>query len=331
MSHENDVKKPLVVVAGRIHPAGIEILETQARVVVAEESFEAVVSHAEDAEAILVRSRPALDEPLMAACPRLKCVARYGVGVDSVDLEAATRLGLPVLYAPGQNSDAVAEHTLMLMLAVAKGLRCLDAGVRRGEWGAIRKSSGILELRGMVAGIIGVGNIGRRVARLAATFGMDVLGYDPYLSAEELERRGARKVDLPALLRASDLVTLHCPLTSETRQIINRKSLAQMKTGAILINTARGPVVDLAALRDVLTEGRLMGAGLDVFDPEPPGANHPLYGLDQVVLTPHLAGLSERAYRAMATFVTTEILKVLRGEPPSAVANPEVLAKPSSG
>jgi len=320
------VNKPLVVVAGQIHPAGIEILEAQARVVVAEESFEGVIQYADEVEAILTRSRPALDEELMAACPRLRCVARHGVGVDNVDLAAATRLRLPVLYTPGQNSDSVAEHTLMLMLTVAKGLRSLDARVRRGDWSALR-GMGILELRGMVLGIVGVGNIGRRVARFAAIFGMDVLGYDPYLSGEEMERRGAKKVDLPILLREADVVTLHCPLTPETRGMINKKSLAQMKTGAILINTSRGPVVDPEPLRDALISGKLLGAGLDVFDTEPPGKDHPLYGLDQVVLTPHVAGLSERANRAIGTFVCTEIVKVLRGEPPSAVANPEVLAK----
>lgn len=326
MEEEKGDKESLVVVAGQIHPDGMEVLETQAQVVVSEESFEGVIKYAERVEAILVRSRPALDESLMAACPRLKCVARHGVGVDNVDLAAATRLGLPVLYAPGQNSDSVAEHTLMLMLAVAKGLRSLDARVRRGEWSSLR-GLGILELRGMVLGVIGVGNIGRRVARLATTFGMEVLGYDPYLSAEELERRGAKKVDLPALLRQSDMVTLHCPLTPETRGIINQKTLSKMKTGAILINTARGPVVDPEPLRDALISGKLLGAGLDVFDQEPPGEDYPLYGLDQVILTPHVAGLSERAARAIATFVTREIVKVLRGEPPSAVANPEVLAK----
>ena len=239
----NGVTKPLVVVAGEIHKDGIEILASQAEVVISEESFEGVMAHSGRVEAILVRSRPALDETLMSACPRLRCVARHGVGVDSVDLAAATRLSLPVLYAPGQNSDAVAEHTLMLMLVVTKGLRALDARVRSGEWSNLR-GMGILELRGMVCGIVGVGNIGRRVAGLATTFGMEVLGCDPYLSAEELERRGARKVDLPTLLHESDIVTLHCPLTPETGRLINQKTLGQMKRGAIFINTSRGSVVD---------------------------------------------------------------------------------------
>jgi len=317
--------RPLVVVSQPIHPAGLEILELHARVVVPEEPSEAgVLAAGHEAEAILIRTRPVLTESLMAALPRLRCVARYGTGLDNVDLQAATRLGLPVLYAPGRNADAVAEHTLLLMLAVVKRLLPLDAGLRRGELADLRVQ-GIGELRGLTLGLIGVGNIGRRVARLAGAFGMEILGYDPYVSAEELERRGARKVDLDDLLQRADIVSLHCPLTPETREILGHETLARMKAGAIVINTSRGGTVDQAALIEALQAGKVAGAGLDVFDPEPPEGPSPLFGLDRVVLTPHVAGVSERANRAIATQVATDIVKVLRGERPTMVANPEVL------
>lgn len=318
--------RPLVVVSQPIHPAGIEILEAYARVVIPEEPSEAaVMAVGVEAEALLIRTRPVLTESLMASLKRLRCVARYGTGLDNVDLEAATRLGLPVLYAPGRNADAVAEHALMLMLAVAKRLLPLDAGVRRGEWADLQVR-GIGELRGLTLGLIGVGNIGRRVARLAGAFGMEVLGYDPHVSAEELKRRGAKKVELDDLLRRADVVSLHCPLTPETRHILGREAIARLKPGAVVINTARGGTVDQAALIEALESGKVAGAGLDVLDPEPPEGPSPLFVLDRVVLTPHVAGVSERANRAIASQVATDIVKVLRGGRPSMVANPEVLA-----
>lgn len=319
-------ERPLVVVSQAIHPAGMAILEAHARVVVpADPSEETVLAIGAEAEAILIRTRPILTEALLASLKRLRCVARYGVGLDNVDLAAATRLGLPVLHAPGLNANAVAEHTLMLMLAVIKCLLPQDAALRRGAWADLR-ARGIGELRGLTLGIIGVGNIGRRVAHLARAFGMEALGYDPYLSAEELEARGARKVELPDLLRRADIVSLHCPLTPETRHLLGREAFALMKEGVVVINTSRGGTVDQAALLEALERGKVAGAGLDVFDPEPPEADNPLFALDRVVLTPHVAGVSERANRAIATQVSTDIVRVLRGERPSVVANPEVLA-----
>lgn len=318
--------KPLVVVSQAIHPAGMEILELHARVLVpADPSEGAVLAIGAEAEAILIRTHPVLTEALMASLKRLRCVARYGVGLDNVDVAAATRLGIPVLHAPGLNANAVAEHALLLMLAVIKRLLPHDAGLRRGAWADLRVR-GIGELRGLTLGIIGVGNIGRRVAHLAAAFGMEVLGYDPYLPAEELERRGARKVELDDLLRRADIVSLHCPLTPETRHLLGREAFALMKEGVIVINTARGGTVDQAALIEALGSGKVAGAGLDVFDPEPPEADNPLFALGRVVLTPHVAGVSEKANRAIATQVCTDIVRVLRGEHPSVVANPEVLA-----
>lgn len=318
-------EKPLVVVGGEIHPAGLKLLESEARVVVATDlTEEGIIRIAQEAEAFLVRMNPPVGERLMSACPKLKCVGRHGVGLDNVDLEAATRLGIAVVYAPGSNSDSVAEHAVMLMLAVVRKLIPIERGTRAGEWRGER-GHGITELRGATLGIIGVGNIGRRVAHIARGFGMKTLGFDPYVPPDELERREVEPVrELADLLARADIVTCHTPLTPETRHLINRETLARMKDGAILINASRGEVHDEEALFEALARGKLRGAGLDVWEEEPVSPDNPLLNLENVVSTPHVAGLSAGASRNMATQVAAEILRVLRGEKPKALANPEL-------
>jgi D-3-phosphoglycerate dehydrogenase len=318
-------QKPLVVVAGPIHPAGTELLKTAARVVIAEDlSEDGIVAAARDAEAVLFRIKPPCTERLMASCPKLKVVGRYGVGLDTVDLPAATRLGIPVVHAPGSNSDSVAEHTIMLMLAAIKHLIPIDRATRKGEWRGQRLRR-IGELKGLTLGIIGVGNIGRRVAHLARGFGMRVLGYDPYVPPDELRRREVEPMSgLAALLSQADIVTCHTPLTDETRHMINEKTVGQMKDGAIFINTSRGKVQEERALFEALTRGKLSAAGLDVWEEEPVSADNPLLNLDNVVATSHLAGVSEQANRNIATTVAAEILRVLRGEKPKVLGNPDL-------
>ena len=317
--------RPLVVVGGLIHPAGLELLEREARVVIAEDlSEDGVIRATSEADAILFRIEPKCTERLMAACPKLKVVGRYGVGLDTVNLEAATRLGIPVVHAPGSNSDAVAEHAVMLMLSCVKKTLILDRATRRGEWQG-QHLRGITELRGATLGIIGVGNIGRRVAHMARGFGMNDLGFDPYVPADELERREAeplRKLD--DLMARADIVTCHTPLTPETRHMINEKTIARMKDGAIFINTARGKVQDERALFEALTRGKLRAVGLDVWEEEPVPIDNPLLNLDNVVCTSHVAGLSETASRNIATTVASEILRVLRGEKPRTLGNPDL-------
>jgi D-3-phosphoglycerate dehydrogenase len=318
-------EKPLVVVNGPIHPAGTELLKGEARVVIARDlTEEGVIREAQEAEAILFRIDPRCTERLMASCPKLKVVGRYGVGLDTVDLAAATRLGIAVVHAPGSNSDSVAEHAVMLMLCCARKAIIIDRATRRGEWrgGHFR---GITELRGATLGIIGVGNIGRRVAHIARGFGMTVLGYDPYVPPDELERREVEPVrDLSDLLARADIVTCHTPLTAETHHMISEGTLARMKDTAIFINTSRGKVHDERALFEALTRGKLRAAGLDVWEEEPTPLDNPLLNLENVICTSHVAGLSETANRNIAVGVASEILRVLRGERPKVLGNPDL-------
>jgi D-3-phosphoglycerate dehydrogenase / 2-oxoglutarate reductase len=317
--------RPLVVLAGPIDPAGHALLETEADVVVCEELTEAAVVRAgAEAEGILFRSRPDCTESLMAACKRLTVVGRYGAGLDIVDLAAASRLGIAVVHAPGANATAVAEHALMLMLVCVKRTLAIDRHTRRGGWRGA-ETRGITELKGTTLGIIGVGTIGRITARLAGAFEMRVLGYDPYVPEPELRRRGVEpQATLAAMLPQCDIVTCHVPLTPETRGMIDERAIGLMKDGAIFINTCRGPVQDERALLAALRGGKLRAAGLDVWEEEPVAAGNPLLALDTVVCTPHVAGVSEEAHRAIAVQVAAEMLRVLRGEKPRVLGNPDL-------
>jgi D-3-phosphoglycerate dehydrogenase / 2-oxoglutarate reductase len=317
--------RPVVVLAGPIHPDGRALLEQEARVrLCTEETEPEFVKASADADGILFRARPRCTESLMKACPRLRVVGRHGVGLDTVDLPAATRLGVAVVHAPGSNSQAVAEHALMLMLTCAKRTLQVDRMTRGGDW-STRGATGNSELGGKTLGVVGVGNIGRLVARFAGAFGMRVLGYDKFLPADEVRRRGAEPVaSLEALLPQVDYLTCHTPLTPETRGMINARTLALLKPGAIFINTSRGPVQEERALFEALTRGHLRAAGLDVFEEEPTSADNPLLNLPNVVVSSHVAGVTLEANRQMALQVAGEMLRVLRGEKPNVLVNPDV-------
>jgi D-3-phosphoglycerate dehydrogenase len=321
--------RPLVVLAGPINPDGQALLEKEARVVVCEDETEAgLAKAAAEAQGILFRIRPNCSASLMSACRRLRVVGRHGVGLDTVDIPAATRLGVAVVHAPGSNSQAVAEHALMLMLASVKRTLLIDRMTRGGDWGAKRNAGegvGNTELAGKTLGIVGVGNIGRRVAKFAGAIGMRVLGYDKYVPDDEVRRRGAEPVkSLEELLPQVDVLTCHTPLTPETKHMIGEKTLALMKPGAIYINTSRGPVQDERALFEALTRGRLAAAGLDVWEDEPTPRDNPLLNLENVVCSSHVAGVTREANRQMAVQVAGEMLRVLRGERPEVLVNPEV-------
>jgi D-3-phosphoglycerate dehydrogenase / 2-oxoglutarate reductase len=316
--------RPLVVLAGAIHPDGKALLDKEARVVVCEDETEAgLVKVATEAQGILFRIRPRCTESLMAACQKLKVVGRHGVGLDTVDIPAATRLGVAVVHAPGSNSQAVAEHALMLMLVTVKRTLAIDKAMRKDGWSTSR--AGSTELGGKTLGIVGIGNVGRRVAKFAGAIGMRVLAYDKYVPDDEVVRRGAQPVtSLEALLPQVDVLTCHTPLTPETRHMINEKTIALMKPSAIFVNTSRGPVQDERALFEALTRGRLAAAGLDVWEEEPTSADNPILNLDNVVCSAHMAGVTREATRQAAMQVSEEMLRVLRGERPEVLVNPDV-------
>ncbi len=316
--------KPLVVIGGPIHPDGIAQLETTARVVVTEQSTEeGMLEVAREAAGILFLLKPGCTRGLMAGCPGLKVVGRLGVGLDTVDLKAATDLGVAVVHAPGSNSDSVAEHALMLILVCAKQLLENHGSTQRGEWRPPR--TGNIELKGQTLGIVGVGNIGRRMARLGHALGMTVIGYDKLVSDDEVRARGAEpRPDLYSLLREADVVTCHTPHTSETHQMIDAKAVAQMKDGVIFVNTSRGKTQDERALFEGLTRGKIRAAGIDVFEQEPVSADNPLLNLPNVVVTSHMAGVTDESMRGMAMQVTGEMVRVLQGEKPHVLGNPDL-------
>ena len=317
--------RPLVVLAGPIHADGQANLEREARVVLCTEETEAAfLKVAAEADGILFRAKPRCTDSLMAACPKLKVVGRHGVGLDTVDIPAATRRGVAVVHAPGSNSQAVAEHALMLMLVCVKRAVKVDRMTRDGDWGA-RRDSQNTELGGKTLGIVGVGNVGRRVAKFAGALGMRVLGVDPYVPEDELRRRGVEPVkSLELLLPQVDVLTCHTPLTPETKHMINTRSLGLMKRGAIYVNTSRGEVQQEEALFEALTRGQLAAAGIDVWEEEPTPRDNKLFNLDTVVCSTHVAGVTKEASRQASLQVTSEMLRVLRGERPDVLVNPEV-------
>ncbi|MBI1733681.1 MAG: hydroxyacid dehydrogenase [Candidatus Rokubacteria bacterium] len=317
--------RPFVVLGGPIHPDAGTLLETEARVVTTMDETEAgFLKVAADADGILIRGRPAATASLMEGCKKLRVVGRHGVGLDTVDIPAATRLGVAIVHAPGSNSQAVAEHALMLMLTCAKRTLEIDRMTRTGDWSP-RTEVRNIELGGRTLGIVGVGNIGRRVAQFAGAIGMRVLGYDPYVPPDELRRRGVEPVaTLEAMLPECDVVTFHTPLTPETRGMLGDKNIRLMKDGAIVVNTSRGGVEVEHDVFEALTRGKLAAAGLDVWEREPAPVDGPLLNMPNVVCSTHIAGVTVEAHRVAGVQVAEEMLRVLRGERPHVLVNPDV-------
>jgi D-3-phosphoglycerate dehydrogenase len=250
-----------------------------------------------------------------AAGPSLKHVARYGVGVDNIDIAAATARGILETNVPDYCIDEVSYQALAMALDLARRTTALDRAMRAGQW-APQAAGPIYRLRGRTFGILGLGRIGTASAAKAVAFGFTVLAHDPYLTPDQAAQRGARLVDLPTLLAESDIISLHAPLTPETHHIINADTLARMKPTAYLINTARGPLVDNDAVVAALRAGRLAGAGLDVQEGEPLPITHPLFTLDNVLLTPHVAFYAEESLVDLQRRCAEEVIRVLAGQPP---------------
>lgn len=260
--------------------------------------------------AIITRGAGRIPAAVLEANRELRCVARCGVGLDNIDVATATRLGIPVVHAPDSSTQSVAEHALMLAFALSRQLGRVDRAVKEGRWD-VRESYRGLELAGKTLGIVGLGRIGRRTAELGQALGLRVVAWSPRSGDERFTA-----LPLEELLAASDVVSLHLALTPETRGLIDRERLARMKPGAILVNTARGALIDEPALAAALASGRLAGAGLDVLAQEPPPPDHPLLHLENVLITPHTAGLTDTAYRRMCVETVGQVLRILAGQEP---------------
>ncbi len=280
---------------------------------------------AEDAEVIVMGSTP-LTRTFFADVPRMKGVVRLGIGVDNLDLVAATDFGIVIGNVPDFCSEEVAEHTLGLIFAVTRKIALADRKSRAGQWvpGMDALMRPMKRLSGQTLGIIGLGKNGRTLARKAQGLGLNVIGFDPYLSEEAARAMGVTLTSLHELLPQADIISLNVPVTAETRDLVNSRTLALVKPGAILINTARGPLVDETALAAALASGRLSGAGLDVLQNEPLRLPHPLAEFENVVFTCHYASLSESSYASMRRQVSDQIVQIIRGEFPKNFVNPQV-------
>jgi D-3-phosphoglycerate dehydrogenase len=304
---------PHILVAGRIHDAGLALLRAAPGVtldVVDEVSPDAYLPFIEQADAILIRTQP-LRAAAIARAGRLAMVSRHGVGYDSIDVAALSARGIPLAIVGDVNSRSVAEHTLMLMLALAKRALAHDAATRSGDW-TMRDRFEATELAGKTLFVIGFGRIGRRVARLAQAFDMTIAAFDPVVGAGRIEEAGAAPVArIDDGLGVADFVTLHMPLSGAP--LIGAEQLARMKPTAMIINTARGGLVDETALADALAAGRIAGAGLDVFAAEPPPRASRLLADGRIILSPHNAGLTGESAARMAIFAAQNILDFFAG------------------
>jgi D-3-phosphoglycerate dehydrogenase len=308
-----------ILIAELLAGEGVELLRTRhevdERTGLAPADLRAIVA---DYEALIVRSQVQADADLIAAGSKLIVIGRAGVGIDNVDVEAATRAGITVVNAPTGNTIAAAEHTIALLFDVARHLAAADASMRRGEW--TRSKFIGTELSGRTFGIVGFGKIGQALASRLAGLQMRVIASDPFLTASDAERHGVELVELPLLLATADVVSLHVPLTRSTRGLIAAAELASMRPGAILLNVSRGGVVDETALAAALRDRHLAGAGLDVFEREPPHGS-PLLEAPNVVLTPHLGASTAEAQVRVALEAAQAVLDVLDGRATSAAVN----------
>ena len=299
-----------------MHPAGKNVLAAKADLVMARSLDEAsLIEQVKDVDAIVIRANGAVTARLMDAAPKLKVVGRHGVGVEAIDLDAAKSRGIVVCNTPDANLESVAEQAVGFMLAVSKQILRADTALRQGRWNVRYEYIG-QELFGRTLGLVGMGRIGSRVAEICHLgFQMPVLYYDVVAYPALEEKLHAKRVSLEEVLKQADYVTLHVPLLPSTKGLIGKDQLAMMKPGAILINTARGAIVDEAALFEAIESGHLGGVGMDVFAAEPTPKDNPLLSLEKVILTPHMAAHTDDALKAMS-MVAQDIIRVLEGQEP---------------
>ncbi len=311
------IDRPLLPPSREMLPPDIEVLQ-------APKDF--VSPYAELAPVQAIVAGPRLyDAAMMDAAPQLRIIARVGIGVDTVDILAATARGIVVCNTPDGPTDSTAEHTVAMLLALAKRLKEGDANMARGEWGPLSVLTGT-EVRGKTLGIIGMGRIGRRVAEICRIgLRMNVLAYSRSLSEDQAAHLHVVAADLETVIASADFLSLHVPSTPETRHLLNRERIARMKRGAYLINMARGPLVDSAALLEAIDSGKLAGAGLDVFDPEPLPQESPLRGHPRIIVTPHTGSNTVEGRTRMEQAALERVLAFFRADHVPDVVNPEAL------
>jgi len=328
--NRDDDRQPRILICDELNPAAMEVfrrkgLEPEVRTGMKEAEL---IEAARDVDALVVRSATTISRPVLEAATRLRVVGRAGIGVDNIDLEAATERGVVVMNTPRGNATTTAELAIALMLSLARHIPRADRAVRNGDW----KAKGLMgsEIAGKTLGVIGLGRIGRIVAERARGLGMKVVAHDPYLESDEPDGQvpGGELLGLDELLGRADFISLHVPLTESTRNLISWESLARVKPGARLINAARGGVVDEEAVLDALAEGRLAGAAFDVFEQEPPPRDHPFFSRDDVIVTPHLGASSREAQLRVAVDIAEQISEfILKGVAENAVNAPSLPAE----
>ena len=296
-----------------LEPLGCEVVFRQCA------TEDDVIALARDADAIICDASP-ITARVIASAPRLKVISEYGIGYDNIDVDAATARGIWVANVPGFCTNEVADHTIGLLLALSRRILALDAATRAGRWGA-GLAGPMRRLSTQTLGLVGFGRIARAVATRARALGMRVLCWSPNTTPAIAAELGATRAELDDLFRQADVVSLHVPATPTTRRLVDARRLGLMKPSAYLINTGRGSLIDESALIDALTSGRIAGAALDVYDPEPPAANSPLFSLSNVVLTPHAAFYSEESLAELQASAARNVAAVLEGGRPETPVN----------
>jgi len=309
-----------------IHPRALELLQREVTVL---SMYQSPLTELRQAlpgvDAVIVSTRFPIREHEIKLAADLRVIGRPGAGVDSVDIDAASEAGIPVVYTPEGPTESVAEHALCFMLMLAKDMIKADAAIRQGDFQFRKRVTGT-EIMGKTLGIVGAGRIGSRVAAICrVSFNMRVLVFDPYITPEQADACGGTLCStLDQVMVEADFLSIHTPLTPETRGLVGRREIALMKPTAFLINTSRGPVVDEQALIKALQEKRIAGAALDVFEKEPPEPDSPLFAMNNTVLTPHMSSFTDEGRYRMGATVVEQVLDVLKGKQPQFLANPDV-------